>query len=260
MKFASGIFGVTLAVALSGQGAWAQAGENTSPDKMVTPFKQDTSPARVDKLSYQVFYLVNSSQQNEANEVVIAVRDLLPPDTKIYLVQNQNAIVVRATSDQLLLIQKVINDLDRPKKTYRLTFTIVESDGGKRVGSQRYDMVVVAGQRASLKEGSKVPIVTGSFAANSSGTQTQMTYLDVGMNFDVTLDEFGNGGRLRSKVEQLSMAEEKGGLGPQDPVIRQTVLEGTSFMTQGKSLVLGGVDIPGSTRHLDIEVSMELVK
>jgi len=260
MKFASGIFGVTLAVALSGQGAWAQAGEKTSPDKMVTPFKQDTPPARVDTRPVKTFYLANNSQQNDGNEVTVAVRDLLPPEVKLYYVTNQNALVVRGTPDELVLAQKIINDLDRPKKTYRLTYTVIESDGGKRVGSQRYDMVVAAGQRATLKEGSKVPIVTGSFAANSSGTQTQMTYLDVGMNFDATLDEFADGVRLRSKVEQLSIAEEKGGLGPQDPVIRQTSLEGTSFLTPGKPLVLGAVDIPGSTRHLDVEVVMELVK
>ena len=87
-----------------------------------------------------------------------------------------------------------------------------------------------------------------------------MTYIDVGMNFDATLDEFANGVRLRSKVEQSSIAEEKSGVGAQDPIVRQTVMESTSFLTQGKPLMLGSVDIPGSTRHLDVEVVMELVK
>jgi hypothetical protein len=49
-----------------------------------------------------------------------------------------------------------------------------------------------------------------------------MTYVDVGMNFDATLDEFANGVRLNSKVEQLSVADEKSGAGAQDPIIRQT--------------------------------------
>jgi len=80
------------------------------------------------------------------------------------------------------------------------------------------------------------------------------------MNFDATLDEFANGVRLRSKVEQSSIAEEKSGVGAQDPIVRQTVMESTSFLTQGKPLMLGSVDIPGSTRHLDVEVVMELVK
>jgi type II secretory pathway component GspD/PulD (secretin) len=260
MKFASGIFGVALVVALSGQGAWAQAGENTSPDKVVTPFKQDTPPARVDTRPVQTFYLGTSSQQNDSNEVLVAIRNILPPDVKVYLVPSQNAIVMRATPDELVLAQKLINDLDRPKKAYRLVYTITETDGDKRVGVQRFAMIVAAGQRTTLKEGSKVPIETGSFAANSSGTQTQMTYLDVGMNFDATLDEFANGVRLRSKVEQLSVAEQTSGVGSRDPVIRQSVLEGTSFLALSKPLVLGSMDIPGSTRRLDIEVVMELVR
>ena len=91
----------------------------------------------------------------------------------------------------------------------------------------------------------------------SIGVQTQFTYLDVGMNFDVNLDELANGVRLRSKVEQLGIAEQTSGVGLQDPIIRQSLLEGTSFLTVGKPLVLGSIDIPGSTRHLNIEVVME---
>jgi Bacterial type II/III secretion system short domain len=253
MKFARGIFGVTLALVLSGQGAPAQTTDSAAS-------KQDNPPARVDTRPYQAFYLATSSQQNDANEVVVAIRNILPPEIKVYLVPSQNAIVVRATPDQLVLVQKIINDLDRPRKAYRLVYTITEMDGDKRIGSQRFAMIVAAGQRTTLKEGSKVPIETGSFAANSSGTQTQMTYLDVGMNFDATLDEFANGVRLRSKVEQLSVAEPMTGVNFRDPVIRQSVLEGTSFLVLSKPLILGSMDVPGSTRHLDIEVVMELVR
>jgi type II secretory pathway component GspD/PulD (secretin) len=207
-------------------------------------------------LSVQTFYLTNISQANDANELITAMRNILDSHDRLYLVLSQNAIVVQATPDQLVLAQKLLHDLDRPKKTYRLTYTISESDAGKRIGSQHFAMVVVTGQRTTLKQGSKVPVATGSYNSGSSQTQTQMTYLDVGLNFDATLDEFSNGVRLRSKVEQSSIAEEKSGVGAQDPIVRQSVLEGTSFLTLGKPLILGSVDIPGSTRHLDVEVVM----
>ena len=87
-----------------------------------------------------------------------------------------------------------------------------------------------------------------------------MTYIDVGLNFDATLDEFANGVRLRTKVDESSVAEERSGVGPQGPVVRQTSLEGTSFLTPGKPLVLGSLDIPGSTRHQEVEVVMEAVR
>jgi type II secretory pathway component GspD/PulD (secretin) len=255
MRFVNGILGVTLALALIGPSAWAQ-----TLDTATKP-SSDIAPANPGALSFRTFYLTNVSQVSDANDLTNALRNLLDPHDKVYLVPSPFAIVVQGTPDQLVLAQKLLSDLDRPKKTYRLTYTITETDDGKRVGTQHFAMVVVTGQRTVLKQGSKVPIVTGSYtAAGSSGEKTDVTYLDVGMNFDATLDEFVNGVRLRTKVEELSLAEEKSGMGPQDPVIRQSLLESTSFLTPGKPLVLGSVDIPGSTRHLDVEVVMELVR
>jgi type II secretory pathway component GspD/PulD (secretin) len=259
MKFACGILGVALG--LIGPGAWGQTGESASTEKGSTASRQDVAGnARVDSRPFQTFYLTNANFASDGNEIVVAVRNLLPPDVKTYLVPNQNAIMVRATADELALAQRIISELDRSKKAYRLTFTIAETDGGKRVGVQHFAMVVVAGQRTTLKQGSKVPVATtSSGGTGSTGAETQFTYVDVGMNFDVTLDEVVNGARLRSKVEQLGIAEQTSGVGLQDPIIRQSVLEGTSFLTLGKPLVLGSIDIPGSTRHLDLEVVMEQV-
>jgi type II secretory pathway component GspD/PulD (secretin) len=259
-KFTCGILGVALALGLIGPRAWGQTGDSATTEKGVTVSKQEINAnTRVDSRPFQTFYFTNVSAQNDANEITVAVRNLLPPDTKIYLVPSQNAITVRATPDELALMQKIISDLDRPKKTYRLTFTTTEMDGSKRIGVQHFAMVVTPGQRTVLKQGSKVPIATGSYNTTGNTAQTQFTYLDVGMNFDATLDELANGARLRSKVEQLGIAEQTSGVGLQDPIIRQSLLEGTSFLTVGKPLVLGSIDIPGSTRHLNIEVVMEQV-
>ncbi len=259
MKFACGILGVALA--LIGPCAWGQTGESASTEKGSTVSRQDAAAnARVDSRPFQTFYLSNATQANDGNEIVVAVRNLLPPDVKVYLSVGQNAIMVRGTADELALAQKIISDLDRPKKAYRLIFTTTETDGGKRVGVQHFAMVVAPGQRTVMKQGSKVPIATGSYnATGNTGAQTQFTYIDVGMNFDVNLDELANGVRLRSKVEQLGIAEQTSGVGVADPIIRQSLLEGTSFLTAGKPMVLGSIDIPGSTRHLDFEVVMEQV-
>jgi hypothetical protein len=251
MKLASGLLGVTLAVALTGVNA---LGQTAAPEPQRMPAVERANLNFVQK----TFYLTNVSQQNEGNEIVAAVRNLLEPQARVFFVPNQNALVVSTTPEQLVVAQKLINDLDRPKKTYRLTYTITEIDDGKRVGTQHFAMIVVTGQRTVLKQGIKVPIATGSVTEGSS-TKTQMTYVDVGTNFDATLDEFVNGVRLRSKVEQLSVVEEKSSVGLQDPMIRQSILEGTSFLTPGKPLILGSLDNPGSTRHLDLGVVMEQV-
>jgi type II secretory pathway component GspD/PulD (secretin) len=245
MKLANGILVAAIALTFGGVGARAQA---------------PTPAANHDNESVQTFDLTNVSQAQEGNEIVTAVRNLINPHSRVYFVPSQNSIIISATPDQLAVAAKIIKDLDRPNKTYRLTYAFTEMDAGKRIGTQHYSLIVVAGQRTTLKQGSQVPIVTGSYTTANSTTQNQVTYLDVGLNFDVTLDEFVNGVRLRSRVEQSSVAEQTSGVGAQDPIIRRTSLEGTSFLTPGKPLILGSLDIPGSTRHMDVDVVMEAVK
>ena len=216
--------------------------------------------SRPDNTVIETLYLNNISAPNEANEVTTGLRNLLDPKDKIYLVPAQNAIVVDAPPDQIALARKLLKDLDRPRKTYRLGYTITEMDNGKSIGTQHFGVIVVAGGRTTLKQGSKVPVATGTFNSGNTGAQTQFTYLDVGLNIDSSVDESLDGLRLRSKVEQSSLSEEKSSLGPQDPIVRQTVMEGTSILTLGKPLILGSLDIPGSTRHLDISVVLGLVR
>jgi hypothetical protein len=152
----------------------------------------------------------------------------------------------------------VPNSVQAGSKTYRLTYTLTETDGGKRVGTQHFAMIVVSGRKTALKQGNRVPLVTGT-VSTSGGPQTQVQYLDTGLNIDASIEESGDGVKLNTQVEQSSIAEEKSGLGTQDPIVRQTKLEGTSILTAGKPLILGSMDIASSARHLDIEVLMEPV-
>ena len=143
-------------------------------------------------------------------------------------------------------------------KTYRLTYTLIETDGGKRVGTQHFAMIVVSGRKTVLKQGNRVPLVTGS-VSTSGGAQTQVQYLDIGLNIDASIEESADGVKLNTAVEQSSIAEGKSGFGTPDPIVRQAKLEGTSILTADKPLILGSMDIPSSARRLDIEVVMEHV-
>ena len=142
-------------------------------------------------------------------------------------------------------------------KTYRLTYTLTETDGGKRVGTQHFAMIVVSGRKTVLKQGNRVPLVTGS-VSTSGGPQMQVQYLDIGLNIDASIEESNDVVKLNTAVEQSSIAEEKSGLGTQDPIVRQAKLEGTSILTPGKPLILGSMDT-STARRLDIEVVMEHV-
>ncbi len=215
------------------------------------------TPPRPEQNPIQVFHLTNVAQANDANEILVALRNMVDPRDKIYLLNTTNDIVVSAPPDQIAFMGRLVAELDKPKPTYRLTYTLSELDSGKRIGVQHFAMVVVTGQQVTLKQGDKVPILTGNYDKDSAGQQTQYTYIDVGMNIAATLDRFAGGLRLRSKVEQSSAVPPQGGSLAQDPVIRQSLLEGTSVLTPGKPQTVGSIDIVGSTRHIDIEVVAE---
>ena len=221
------------------------------------PAESKPPEARGSNDSYETIYLHNATQQNDLNDIQTALRNVLPR-AKIYGVASQSSISLRANPEDLQLAHKMVAELDRARPTYRLTYTINESDGGKRAGSQHYTLSVVSGSRSEFKQGNRVPIVTGT--TNEGGApQNSVAYIDVGLNIQATVDGSPDGVRVSSKVTQSSLSEEKSAT-TQDPTIRQSTLDGTSIVTLGKPLVLGALDVPGSTRHIDVEVMAELAK
>jgi type II secretory pathway component GspD/PulD (secretin) len=145
--------------------------------------------------------------------------------------------------------------------TYRLTYTVTELDGQKQVGVQHYSLTVNAdNSNSQFKLGSRVPIATGSYGADGGLGHTEIQYQDVGLNIAARIHEFTGGVEVYSKLEQTSVAEEQSSVGLKDPVIRQAVLQNTALLTAGKPVMLGSLDVPGSTRHLDIEVVLEPVR
>lgn len=207
--------------------------------------------------TYQTLYLTNLTQQNDFNDIQTDLRNMLP-HAKLFGMSSQNAISIRATPEDIQIAQKILADLDHGKKLYRLIYTINETESGKAAGAHSFTLIVASGGKTTFKQGSRVPVVTGVTGDSASGAQVQ--YMDVGLNIEASADGYMDGLRLRSKVEQTNVADEKSGVGTQDPIVRQTVLDGTSTLMPGKPLVLGSLDVPGTMRKQEIEVVAELVK
>jgi type II secretory pathway component GspD/PulD (secretin) len=205
---------------------------------------------------YQTFYLTNLTQPNDASDLEKALRNNLSNNARLMYVPSQNAITIRASAEDIALAQKILSDLDKTRKIYRLTYAMKESDGGKTIGLQHFSIIVASGSMTVFKQGSRVPVFTNS----SNQGEKQVTYLDVGLEIEASLDGYLDGVRLRTKIVQSGIAEEKSSVGTEDPIIRQTTLEGTSTLVQGKPLVLGSLDVPGSTRHQEVEVVSELLR
>jgi general secretion pathway protein D len=81
--------------------------------------------AELGEQAVQTFYLSNAWQQNDLNDVQTALRNVIT-DAKVYGVASQNAIVMRATPDELLLAQKLINDLDKARSEVVVDIAVLE--------------------------------------------------------------------------------------------------------------------------------------
>src|SRR3984957_15392094 len=149
---------------------------------------------------YQTLYLTNLTQEKDANEVVTDLRNMLPSAKTIYG-PSQSAISIKASAEDIAIERKILSDLDKTKKIYRLNYTMTEKDGGKTIGVQHFSIIVASGSKTDFKQGSRVPVEV-SKSSTSGGSTTEVTYLDVGVEIDASLDGYLDGVRLRSKVTQ----------------------------------------------------------
>ncbi len=114
----------------------------------------------LDEQAVQTFYLSNASQQNDLNDVSTALRNVLT-NAKIYGVPSQNAIVMRATPDELLLAQKLVNDLDKARPEVVVDVAVLEVNRNlmRQIGIQ-------------LPQTASVTITTPTTTATSTSTTT----------------------------------------------------------------------------------------
>ena len=142
----------------------------------------------LDSQAVQTFYLSNAWQQNDLNDVQTALRNVIT-NAKVFGVAGQNAIVVRATPDELLLAQKIINDLDKARAEVVVDIAVMEVNKNweRNLGISWPASVSVAIQPTCVSSGSTTCTTTGT----SGSTTTVPTLYDLahvkGSNFAVTM-------------------------------------------------------------------------
>jgi len=268
----------------------------------------------------RTFYLSNVTQPQDITEIMTGLRQLF--DLKrIQQVNSQNAIIIRDTPDKLMLVQKLIDDIDKAKPevivqvevlqaskdrlrelgvqpgsqasvaltngttsssssggtstttsnpitfdTFRhlnpnsfsvtlpsFTANLVENDSDTKI-IQNPEIRSVDGQTAKLKIGQRIPVATGSFqagvgvgGAGGAGfvnplVNTQFTYLDVGVNVDMTPRVHPNHEvslKLRIEISSELTTVNIGGIS--QPVIGSKTIEHDIRLKEGEVNILGGL-------------------
>jgi type II secretory pathway component GspD/PulD (secretin) len=248
-RAASGIARAFAGIALAA--TLAVSAHAQTPSQPAGSTEQKPEPVR------QTVFLTNATEQRELNDIQTDLRNVFPR-MKIYGVSSQLAITLVGTPDEVDAAQKMIAELDRPRKTYRITYTLTELENGSHAGAQKYVLIAASGEQSSLVAGTKVPIFTA--APDKPGAPAQIQYIDLGLKIRATPQSSANGLRLATSVERSSVAGEKPLVGAQDPTINQTTFNATANLIEGTPQALGSLDVPGTTKRLEIAVVAEAVK
>ena len=131
----------------------------------------------LDEQAVQTFYLTNAWQPNDMNDVQTALRSVLP-NARFFGVASQNAIVARGTPDELLLAQKLIDDLDkaRPEVVVDIGVLEVSKNWERDLGMSWPSSVGVSIQPPCSSSSSSSCSSSTSTSSTSSSTTTPTLY------------------------------------------------------------------------------------
>ena len=166
------------------------------------------------------------------------------------------------TNNTTLNTLRHLNSSDYAVTLPSLTANAVLSDTDTKI-IQNPEVRSVEGQTAKLRIGDRIPIATGSFSSGigvTGGTtggisplvNTQFTYLDVGVNIDLTPRVHPNRDvSLKLKVEVSSHTGDQTIGGITQPIISQRVIEQDIRLREGESSILGGLVQRTDTKALN---------
>jgi hypothetical protein len=139
------------------------------------------------------------------------------------------------------------------RDVFKVDFTIRDSgDAGAKSG-RKYSLVVYGQEKSTFKIGNRVPVATGT-----SGPNTQYTYIDVGVNFDVNLQEMMGRISMRTDLD-LSTAIINEKMPGANPTISQIKLAISTSVPTGKPTIVASFDDPVTARKFDIEALVNKV-
>ena|ERR1700751_1554115 len=148
---------------------------------------------------------------------------------------------------------KAAPEAEKAPGAYRLDFSVIELEDGKRLNSRQYSMNLKSPDANQIKIGTRVPV---------ESKQGEFQYLDVGTNIwcrlkdQTDMSSLGNNVMLnvRAEVSNFALPEQQGQ--QVRPVLRQMNIEASTITALGKPIVVGSVDDPNSKRQFQLEVTV----
>jgi hypothetical protein len=142
-----------------------------------------------------------------------------------------------------------------PDHFYKLNLTVEETSAeGRVINARTYVAMIETGNASQqIRTGSKVPITTGT-----DNEKTQVTYIDLGVNFDVhQVKEVGEklSFSLQTDVSSLSPQATPSNVGAGDPVIRQNKWNSIVLIPLDKPTIVFSADDIDDKGKMQVELT-----
>ena len=144
---------------------------------------------------------------------------------------------------------------DRESAPYKVDFTIRDTgDAGGKAG-RKYSLLVNRAQKTTFKVGNRVPVATAG--TGGVGGNGQFTYIDVGMNIECVVNDFGSKFAIHGDLDiSTAVMPEKGVNAAPAPTISQIRVSLDTTVVPGKPTVVAAFDDPVTSRKFDIDVAI----
>jgi general secretion pathway protein D len=124
----------------------------------------------------RTIYLKNTILPQDLTEIINALRQLLDL-RRLQQINSQNAIIVRDTPDKVMLAQKIIDDIDKPKSEVVIQFSVLQARRDRI-----RDLGINPGTTASLTFSPPNPTTTTNSSTNTAGTTTTNNTAGLALN------------------------------------------------------------------------------
>lgn len=138
----------------------------------------DSMPKRRDyeDNAVQVFYLTNLTTPQELQEISTVLRTVADIK-KVFTYSSMNAIVARGTPDQILLAEKLVNDLDKPKSEVVIDVIVMEANTtrSRNLAATLSSDGSTAGINTAIQFAPRNPVSLSTPTSSASPTATPTT-------------------------------------------------------------------------------------
>ena len=149
----------------------------------------------------KVFYLQNVTTVQELQEIATNVRSVTDI-RRLFTYNSQNAIVVRATADQVALAEKLIQDLDKPKSEVIIDIIVMEANRSRsRSLAASLANGATPGVVMPISFTPRNPVLSGTTTTSTDTTSTSSTST-TSTNSAISLAQIG---RITSNDFSLSL-------------------------------------------------------